>query len=79
MLGIFRRLARVLMLRRNLLTPAQRKRVTQWATSEHALARHDTLSHEDYPVVQRRRPANRLGFVLQLCCLRYPGRACLPG
>ncbi|MBD3703911.1 DUF4158 domain-containing protein, partial [Klebsiella pneumoniae] len=27
---------------------------------------------------QRRRPENRIGFALQLCALRYPGRA-LPG
>ncbi len=28
---------------------------------------------------QRRRPENRIGFALQLCALRYPGRALAPG
>lgn len=30
-------------------------------------------------IVSRRRPHNRLGFALQLCALRYPGRLLKPG
>ncbi len=30
-------------------------------------------------IQERRRPENRLGFALQLCALRYPGRALAPG
>ena len=44
------------------------------------LVRHWTLSEEDLAViVRRRRPHNRLGFAIQLCALRYPGRLLHPG
>ena len=35
----------------------------------------DDLEH----ICHRRRPHNRLGFALQLCALRYPGRLLSPG
>jgi TnpA family transposase len=42
---------------------------------ERELARHYTFTEADLALIrQRRRPANRLGFALQLAVLRYPGR-----
>ena len=42
---------------------------------ETELLRHYTLSDEDLQHIEaRRRPRNKLGFALQLCVLRYPGR-----
>lgn len=39
-----------------------------------------TLADDDLAHIQeRRRPENRLGFALQLCALRYPGRTLTPG
>ena len=44
------------------------------------LLRHYTLSDEDLQNIgARRRPSNKLGFALQLCVLRYPGRLLAPG
>ena len=44
------------------------------------LLRHYTLSDEDLQNIgARRRPRNKLGFALQLCVLRYPGRLLAPG
>ena len=44
------------------------------------LLRHYTLSDEDLQHIEaRRRPRNKLGFALQLCVLRYPGRLLAPG
>ncbi|WP_428997391.1 DUF4158 domain-containing protein, partial [Pseudomonas aeruginosa] len=37
-------------------------------------ARHYTFSESDLSIIrQRRGPANRLGFAVQLCYLRFPG------
>ena len=45
------------------------------ATDEAALLRHYTLSDEDIEQIRVRRGGhNRLGFALQLCAFRYPGR-----
>ena len=47
---------------------------------ETLLIQHWTLSPDDLAViVRRRRPHNRLGFAIQLCALRYPGRLLRPG
>ena len=44
------------------------------------LLRHYTLSDEDLQNIRaRRRPRNKLGFALQLCVLRHPGRLLAPG
>ena len=41
---------------------------------------HYALSDEDLQNIgARRRPRNKLGFVLQLCVLRHPGRLLAPG
>ena len=44
------------------------------------LVRYWTLGSEDLrTIVSRRRPHNPLGFAVQLCALRYPGRLLRPG
>lgn len=66
--------------RRTVLTPAQRDALFALPTREPDLIRHWTLGETDLAAVrQRRRPGNRLGFALQLCALRYPGRLLRPG
>ena len=63
------------MARRTLLTPAQRTALLALPADRAELARHYTLSEAELAVIGRRRRArNRLGFALQLCALRYPGR-----
>lgn len=66
--------------RRNILTERQRSSLLDLPTDEMSLLRNYTLSDEDLEHInERRRPENRLGFALQLCALRYPGRALSPG
>ncbi|MGJ8624137.1 MAG: Tn3 family transposase [Yoonia sp.] len=66
--------------RRDILTERQRSSLLDLPTGEMSLLRHYTLSDEDLEHInERRRPENRLGFALQLCALRYPGRALSPG
>jgi hypothetical protein len=61
--------------RRHVITDAQFDRLLALPTGEADLIQHYTLSQEDLDVIaRRRRPQNRLGFALQLCALRYPGR-----
>jgi GNAT superfamily N-acetyltransferase len=62
---------------RELLSPAQRQRLTELPDpmDERLLARHHTLSEEDLRTIgTRRRPETKLGFAVQLCYLRFPGR-----
>lgn len=62
---------------RELLSPAQRQRLTELPDpmDERELARHHTLSEEDLRVIgTRRRPETKLGFAVQFCYLRFPGR-----
>ena len=60
---------------RKLLSEAQRSRLSALpGIGFRELARHRTLSEADLLYVSTRRgAANRLGFALQLCLLRYPG------
>lgn len=66
--------------RRRALTDAQIEALLALPTAEHDLIRHYTLSPTDLTVIaRRRRPHNRLGFAIQLCALRFPGRLLRPG
>jgi TnpA family transposase len=43
--------------------------------TDHELAHYYTLTPEDLRLInRRRRGSNRLGFAVQLCMLRFPGR-----
>ena len=68
------------MARRTVLTGRQRSALFSLPHHEADLLRHYTLSDEDLQHIEaRRRPRNKLGFALQLCVLRYPGRLLAPG
>ena len=61
--------------RRTLLSPTQRAQFTEPATTPRELIQHYTLTDEDLEVIHRHRGShNRLGFAVQLCYLRFPGR-----
>lgn len=63
---------------RELLSPAQRLQFTEIPDSitTREIATYYTLAREDLQIVsERRRGHNRLGFAVQLCYLRFPGRA----
>jgi len=65
--------------RRALLSSEQRARLFGIPVDQAEMARHYLLSPEDLVLVRaKRRAANRLGFAIQLCALRYPGRALEP-
>jgi len=66
--------------RRRALTPAQLDELFSLPTEKATLVRYWTLTDTDLEAIhQRRRDRNRLGFALQLCALRYPGRLLRPG
>lgn len=68
------------MARRAVLSARQREALFALPTDEPALLRHCILSEEDLTHVRKRhRARNRLGFALQLCAFRYPGRLLRPG
>ena len=68
------------MAHRAVLTARQRADLFDLATSEALLLQHYTLSDEDIDHIRtRRRPQNQIGFALQLCAFRYPGRLLKPG
>jgi TnpA family transposase len=59
-----------------LLTKEQRLEFTQISQniSEWEIAKHYTFTDNDMEIInQHRRDYNRLGFAVQLCCLRNPG------
>ena len=59
-----------------MLSPAQRVRLLAFPKEERDLVRHYTLSDTDRAMlVSKRGEQNRLGFAVQLCCLRFPGQA----
>ncbi len=61
--------------RRHILTDRQRSALFELPTDEVDLLRHYILDDEDIEHIRRRRHAhNKLGFALQLCAFRYPGR-----
>jgi TnpA family transposase len=60
--------------RRSILSAAERESLVAIPVTNEELIRHYTLSEPDHSLVrQRRGEANRLGFAVQLCLLRYPG------
>jgi TnpA family transposase len=66
--------------RRRALTEAQLESLLALPSDEVVLVRHWTLGAEDLAVIgRRRRDRNQLGFAIQLCALRYPGRLLRPG
>ncbi|MCP4082832.1 MAG: Tn3 family transposase [Planctomycetaceae bacterium] len=66
--------------RRSILTERQRSTLLGLPTDEAAFLQHYTLADDDIEHIRARRKArNRLGFALQLCVLRYPGRLLTPG
>jgi TnpA family transposase len=66
--------------RRRVLTDTQLEALFALPTAQADLDLHWTLSPADLAIVRsRRRDHNRLGFALQLCALRYPGRPLRPG
>ena len=63
------------MAHRTILTERQRAALFDLPSNEAALLRHYTLADDDIEHIRaRRRSQNRLGFALQLCVFRYPGR-----
>ncbi len=61
----------------SILTPEQRLELIQIPEdiSDRLLARYHTFSEQDLNVIHgRRRDYNKLGFAVQLCMLRFPGR-----
>jgi hypothetical protein len=61
--------------RRHILTERQRAALFDLPATEAEMLRHYILADDDVEHIQaRRRPENRIGFALQLCVLRYPGR-----
>lgn len=66
--------------RRQVLTDRQRSSLLDLPTDDAALLHHYTLADEDLEQIRRRRQShNRLGFALQLCAFRHPGRLLSPG
>jgi hypothetical protein len=65
--------------RRSLLSSEQRIRLFSIPSDAAEMARHFALSTEDLILIRtKRRAANRLGFAVQLCALRHPGRVLDP-
>ncbi|MGH0002591.1 Tn3 family transposase [Pseudovibrio ascidiaceicola] len=66
--------------RRTILTESQREKLFALPSDETTFLKHYILSNDDlHHIRQRRQQKNRLGFALQLCAFRYPGRLLQPG
>ena len=60
--------------RRSILSAAERESLLALPDARDELIRHYTFSEADLSLIrQRRGPANRLGFAVQLCYMRHPG------
>ncbi|MEI9981792.1 MAG: DUF4158 domain-containing protein [Aliidongia sp.] len=66
--------------RRSLLKPEGYAKLLGVPSDEESLIRHYTLSPQDrFEALARRRPHNQLGFAVQLCLMRHPGRMLASG
>lgn len=66
--------------RRRIFTERQRSALFDLPTDERAILHHYTLADDDIEHIRTRRHSrNRLGFALQLCAFRYPGRLLATG
>ena len=66
--------------RRHILTDRQRASLFDLPHDDPSLLRHYILADDDIEHIHRRRSShNRLGFALQLCAFRYPGRLLTSG
>lgn len=64
---------------RTILSPTQRAAIFDPPADPASIERLYTLGPDDLgQVARRRRGANRLGYAVQLCYLRHPGRSLLP-
>jgi TnpA family transposase len=60
--------------RRSILASAERESLLALPDTNEELIRHYTFSESDLSIIrQRRGAANRLGFAVLLCYLRFPG------
>lgn len=60
--------------RRSILSPTEQMSLLALPDSQNDLIRYYTFNETDLSLIrQRRGDANRLGFAIQLCLLRYPG------
>ncbi len=60
--------------RRSILSSTERESLIALPDTEEDLIRHYTFSETDLSIIgQRRSRANRPGFAVQLCYMRYPG------
>ena len=63
------------MAHRTILTARQRAALFDLPTDEAARLTHYILDDDDIDYIRtRRHPRNRMGFAVQLCALRFPGR-----
>lgn len=68
------------MAHRRILSPGQRRALFDLPCDEVSAKRWYVLDEADLALIRRRRkPKNRLGYALQLCALRFPGRLLAPG
>ncbi|WP_341305482.1 Tn3 family transposase [Pseudomonas sp. TMP25] len=60
--------------RRSILSASERDCLLTLPDAQDEMMRHYSFSESDLAIIrQRRGPANRLGFAVQLCYMRYPG------
>ncbi len=68
------------MAHRRVLSSGQRRALLDLPVDEVSAKRWYVLDETDLALIRRRRkPENRLGYALQLCALRFPGRLLAPG
>ena len=66
--------------RRKILKVQERQEIFNIPADEDSLIRHYSLSAVDRLEIElRRREHNKLGFAVQLCLMRYPGRVLAVG